>query len=104
MIIRLCQFHVIQAIIRWDADRTDTASPPRLSVPIKRSMLVEFRELQRSNTDAEWNTKLEVFKVALTKLLGDAFPSVWNYFEKNWFNEFWRRKSICNPVVIDLTG
>jgi hypothetical protein len=96
--IRLCQFHVIQAIIRWDRDVYINAdsreySNPRLSTSLKRRVLWAFRELQRCRQEEDWEVYRQTFEARLKRYLeneGALFARVLGYFTDNWFTEEWR--------------
>ncbi|EJD36355.1 hypothetical protein AURDEDRAFT_174552 [Auricularia subglabra TFB-10046 SS5] len=97
-IIRICQFHVIQAILRWHTDSGGNLEEgdnrrPRLSHHEKRQMLVAFRSLQRCRSADAWDQATQLFLATLRTIAGDGakFRAVKNYFESNWFTPFWRR-------------
>ncbi|KAJ7628102.1 hypothetical protein B0H17DRAFT_1150757 [Mycena rosella] len=52
--IRLCQFHVIQAILRWDWEIGKRGLGFPLSLDIKFEILYHFRELQRCRSLDNW--------------------------------------------------
>ncbi|KAF8582894.1 hypothetical protein K439DRAFT_1617928 [Ramaria rubella] len=52
--IRLCQFHVVQAILHWDTDDGTAVKKPRLPFYIKDKLIVLFCVLQRCRTMDEW--------------------------------------------------
>ncbi|KAF8584271.1 hypothetical protein K439DRAFT_1616877 [Ramaria rubella] len=52
--MRLCQFHVVQAILRWDTDNGTAVKKPRLPFYIKYKLIVLFRVLQRCRTMDDW--------------------------------------------------
>ncbi|THU99231.1 hypothetical protein K435DRAFT_795118 [Dendrothele bispora CBS 962.96] len=92
MIIRLCQFHVIQAILRW---QTENGAPepgwPRLKRTAKYLLLWSFRRLQRARDEKSWENELQIFIERLKHIVpASSFSAVLNYFETNWFSETWR--------------
>ncbi|KAJ7310843.1 hypothetical protein DFH08DRAFT_898478 [Mycena albidolilacea] len=70
--IRLCQFHVVFAILRFDFD--DGAHGLGFSVPvaIKAQILVLFRILQRCRSRDRWGDAKHAFYAGLQALLGDV--------------------------------
>lgn len=97
-IIRLCQFHVIQAILRWDRDRhlprdLQERAQPRLSIALKRRILYAFREMQRCRQDEDWILYRTQFERSVHRYLQDTpelLESVLGYFRENWFKLEWR--------------
>ncbi|KAJ7645288.1 hypothetical protein B0H17DRAFT_840513, partial [Mycena rosella] len=89
--IRLCQFHVIQAILRWDWEIGKRGLGFPLSLDIKFEILYHFRELQRCRSLDNWEAAKRVFFERVHKLfLVDAqYTAVCAYFEANWFIEPW---------------
>ena len=59
--VRLCQFHVVQAILRWDRSDGSTAKGPKISTHIKYKLLILFRRLQRCRSWTEWPAAKAVF-------------------------------------------
>ncbi|THV02008.1 hypothetical protein K435DRAFT_792949, partial [Dendrothele bispora CBS 962.96] len=91
MVIRLCQFHVIQAILRW---QTENGAPepgrPRLKRTAKYLLLWSFRRLQRARDEKSWENELQIFIERLKHIVpASSFSAVLNYFETNWFSETW---------------
>jgi hypothetical protein len=119
VIIRVCQFHVMQvserrvhsrahltngntqAILRWERDNTPAGEGhgrvPALSLTRKHQLLWAVREIQRCRDPARWPTYLEQFRArldAITRGSRVSSQTLWQYFEANWFCEEWRGKSI----------
>lgn len=67
--IRLCQFHVVQAISRWDADDGKRESVPKIGVKLKVDILVLFRSLQRCRSWGDWPKYKSQFEDALYALI-----------------------------------
>ncbi|KAK4701190.1 hypothetical protein P7C70_g5046, partial [Phenoliferia sp. Uapishka_3] len=117
--IRLCQFHIIQAILRWSAD--SPGAPDRtkkkdikITRLAKLEILDAFRALQRyrsaqgaTESDAafsirsedEWKVAVTLFASRINDLSdwyaeGDEsllwYDKVISYFEENWFTPEWR--------------
>ncbi|KAJ7183847.1 hypothetical protein C8R46DRAFT_1308972 [Mycena filopes] len=72
MFIRLCQFHVIQAILRWDSDGGKAGIGFKLSLDLKFEICVLFRTLQRCRTWESWPLAKQTFHEGLKSLLGDV--------------------------------
>ncbi|KZV90368.1 hypothetical protein EXIGLDRAFT_837845 [Exidia glandulosa HHB12029] len=98
-VIRLCQFHVIQAILRWHTDaegNLDDLNPkrPRLTYDQKRQVLDAFRSLQRCRSVSQWSAYVKTFTSAINNIMKKKNRSMANtliqYFERNWFTDFWR--------------
>ncbi|KAJ7640529.1 hypothetical protein B0H17DRAFT_884651, partial [Mycena rosella] len=89
--IRLCQFHVIQAILRWDWEIGKRGLGFPLSLDIKFEILYHFRELQRCRSLDNWEAAKCVFFERVHELfLVDAqYTAVCAYFEANWFIQPW---------------
>ncbi|THU75493.1 hypothetical protein K435DRAFT_880724 [Dendrothele bispora CBS 962.96] len=92
MCIRLCQFHVIQAILRWDDDHGKLLKARlQLSRVQKYKLLWSFRELQHAHDEESWmeekNLFLERLRIIVPK---ESFNPIKEYFEQNWFTKFWR--------------
>ena len=61
-VVRLCQFHVVQAILRWDCDDGRvTAKAPRISSEVKYRILRSFRGMQRCRTWEDWPAAMALF-------------------------------------------
>jgi hypothetical protein len=112
-IVRICQFHIIQAIMRWVLDPDAEANGPTRSGNRKRkkwskagrmlprdampALLNLFRQLQRCrDTEADpWRSALQAFEDDVRQLCEDhnilekAQP-VLEYFQKNWWTPVWR--------------
>ncbi|KAK6988953.1 hypothetical protein R3P38DRAFT_3373654 [Favolaschia claudopus] len=70
--IRLCQFHVIFAILRFDFDDGSQGLGFAIPVSIKAEILVLFRILQRCRSWDQWEATKRNFHEGLVDLLGDA--------------------------------
>ncbi|KAJ7078643.1 hypothetical protein C8R44DRAFT_754809 [Mycena epipterygia] len=96
LLIRICQFHVIQAIFRWDRDNGDRMEPqqrPSLSVARRHLLIHAVREIQRCRNPARWNEYVNRFRARVVRLTeGSATSSqtIMRYFEANWFCDEWR--------------
>ncbi|THU98006.1 hypothetical protein K435DRAFT_886410, partial [Dendrothele bispora CBS 962.96] len=95
--IRLCQFHVIQSIIRWEDEHGDPESQrPSLKRPKQHMLLYAFRGLQRAYDEETWDTEKALFleRIRTVILPGhknrQAREAIIQYFERNWFTAFWR--------------
>ena len=107
--IRLCQFHIIQALLRWTTD--DDNSPlkdrkgPRLKIKGKRILLDAFRHLQRARSsepnptkdqdEQAWSEAKEEFLQTLEDICDKygsdgMYSKIQQYFEVNWFCNEWR--------------
>ncbi|KAJ7108452.1 hypothetical protein C8R43DRAFT_905380, partial [Mycena crocata] len=91
LIVRVCQFHVIQAILRWDRDQDTGSARPKLSRPSRDKLLHAVRELQRCRSDDQWETEVERFRSRIASF-ADARTTtiIMQYFERNWFIPLWR--------------
>ena len=113
VIVRICQFHIIQAIMRWVLDPDAEATGPTRSENKKRkkwskagrmlprdampALLNFFRRLQRCrDTELDpWRPALQVFEDAVRQLCEDydipeKAQSVLEYFRNNWWTPVWR--------------
>ncbi|KAJ7884058.1 hypothetical protein B0H13DRAFT_1890127 [Mycena leptocephala] len=89
--VRLCQFHVIQAILRWDRDHDTSTTRPKLSRDSKDRLLHAVRELQRCHSDAEWDAEVGKFKTRIASFTdASTTGTIMQYFERNWFIPLWR--------------
>ncbi|KAJ7474222.1 hypothetical protein FB451DRAFT_1558412 [Mycena latifolia] len=70
--IRLCQFHVIQAILRWDSEKGLQGIGFSLSDDLKFEICELFRVLQRCRTWEAWPETKQIFYDGLNALLTDA--------------------------------
>lgn len=79
VVIRVCQFHIVQAIQRWveecnkNGSKTGSSkkkTKPRLSVSAMKDVLVAFRYLQRCRDTVEdpWETALKIFEGELRRI------------------------------------
>jgi hypothetical protein len=121
--IRLCQFHIVQAIIRWTADSGESASSaaarPAVTRQVQYHIVDAFRTLQRTRTlpndgedEVDEVQKAESFVAARRVFYGAikhaleqchdekidikaAYIAIKDYFRTNWFDDFWR------PMWID---
>lgn len=97
---RVCQFHVLQAIRRWDTERTQSFKPT-LSHSVKRRIEAAFKELQRCSDERDWEKMVEDFEARIRSICSeeeeesgkviDPHP-ILEYFHKYWFGNFWRRE------------
>ncbi|RPD52049.1 hypothetical protein L227DRAFT_568852, partial [Lentinus tigrinus ALCF2SS1-6] len=67
--IRLCQFHVVQAITRWDCDNGDRGSPLQLGMEVKVQIIFLFRDLQRCRSWDEWPVEKDKFLESLRRVI-----------------------------------
>ncbi|KAG7085788.1 hypothetical protein E1B28_003329 [Marasmius oreades] len=88
--IRLCQFHVIQALLRWEVDNVTDSSKPKLSRIQKFKLCWAFRELQRASDENEWLQMKKVFEARVASISPSQASLIIQYFEVNWFSQYWR--------------
>ena len=116
-IIRVCQFHIIQAIVRWVEERgrgesgkslKKTGKRPKkagdggkLSLPTKamKDVLEAFRWAQRcrNTADDRWAQAQTVFESNLQRICqsyncAESLNTITKYFRDNWWCEEWRGK------------
>ncbi len=113
-LIRLCQFHVVQAITRLERDSGDRGSPMRLGVELKAEIIYHFRRLQRCRTMEDWpetekaffrnvqraivmqgrkeNDENQTTSAADMKRYQEQYDFVYQYFKVNWFTDHWIRE------------
>ncbi|KAF9472489.1 hypothetical protein BDN70DRAFT_770254, partial [Pholiota conissans] len=95
-LIRLCQFHVMQAILRWDKEVGNSFEPqvrPRLSLERKHLLLRAVRHLQRCRFEDKWDKAAEEFVESVRRIcIGSATSAetIIRYFEANWFIPEWK--------------
>jgi hypothetical protein len=112
-IIRVCQFHIIQAIGRWaEGDHKGRASEqdrrsgkrgrkkkglPTLSKSALTEVLEAFRYAQRcrNTPDDPWPESQKTFEESLYRICQehgdlDALKSITAYFKENWWCNEWR--------------
>ncbi|KAJ6526685.1 hypothetical protein B0H19DRAFT_1275539 [Mycena capillaripes] len=70
--LRLCQFHVVQAILRFDANNGSRGLGFAIPFSVKFKILVLFRTLQRCRSWDHWDQAKIDFHTGLVELLGDA--------------------------------
>ncbi|KZP10623.1 hypothetical protein FIBSPDRAFT_757936, partial [Athelia psychrophila] len=91
--IRICQFHVVQAILRWEKDEPSGQGRPKLSLVQKHHLLYAVRNLQRCRDSHDWDDKLRVFYRRVGVLSNDDSDKaerIKAYFNVNWFKLEWR--------------
>ncbi|TFK84165.1 hypothetical protein K466DRAFT_497090 [Polyporus arcularius HHB13444] len=90
-LIRLCQFHVVQAITRVERDSGDRGSPMRLGVELKAEIIYHFRRLQRCRTHEAWADAEKTFFRNVQRAIRyqEQYDFVYRYFKSNWFTEEW---------------
>ncbi|KAE8260220.1 hypothetical protein A4X03_0g3874 [Tilletia caries] len=95
--VRLCQFHAIQAIGRWDTDSTQNLKnrkSPGISIAQKLLICIAFREAQRCRDGAEWSQFQTAFEKEVNSILARCTAAVRkqvvSYFRENWWNDTWR--------------
>ncbi|KZP15732.1 hypothetical protein FIBSPDRAFT_958571 [Athelia psychrophila] len=91
--IRICQFHVVQAILRWEKDEPSGQGRPKLSLVQKHHLLYAVRDLQRCRDSHDWDDKLRVFYRRVGVLSNDDIDKaerIKAYFNVNWFKLEWR--------------
>lgn len=101
MIVRLCQFHIIQAITRWgkakpskkkNQQKSLSAQYHNLNEEALQEMLVLFWQTQRCCTHQEWPQFKKAFTDgvnAISAKHGCNAPVINAYFEDNWWSEEW---------------
>ncbi|CAD6925856.1 unnamed protein product [Tilletia controversa] len=92
--VRLCQFHIMQAICRWDAEgKSATAKPPSVPRSLKPAICIAFREAQRCRDMKDWPTTLVKFEAAIKEILSKesaaTVKQVLTYFAVNWWSPPW---------------
>jgi len=96
--IRICQFHVMQAILRWDRDEGNINQPkPTLNLQRKHMLLYAVRELQRCRTEARWPMYVAAFERCVRQIVAGSstsFDTIMEHFRSNWFVPAWRDKWI----------
>ncbi|KAJ7020797.1 hypothetical protein C8F04DRAFT_1316589 [Mycena alexandri] len=96
IIIRICQFHVMQAILRWERDNAvvgEAQARPTLDLRRKHQLLWAVREIQRCRQPEQWQQYLDQFRQRLDWIAEGSRTSaqtLWDYFEANWFCDEWR--------------
>ncbi|KIJ43097.1 hypothetical protein M422DRAFT_253594 [Sphaerobolus stellatus SS14] len=117
-IIIICQFHIIQAILRWQGDSGRLPDAPRVPISFKIKLFKAFRRLQRCRSRGEWPKFQEIFFQQLQVLCHEESEEGGNtaevitgkrrhwqgftakdrrklseflnqYFTTNWFDDFW---------------
>ena len=105
MLIRICQFHIIQAIRRWDHElttgnkktkgkrrrRKTTSLPEKALVDI----LHAFRSTQRCRNIDDWPEaqaafENRLFTVCVNYDVEDLNATLVEYFRENWWCDDWR--------------
>lgn len=122
-VIRVCQFHVIQALGRADLHHDDvdpgtekvgvTKRKNRISVSkgARADIAVAFRRFQRYGGDDDpttLNEYKERFREDIVALCDDhsieaAVPSIMRYFERNWFCNRWRSELLPHLFEIIMS-
>ncbi|KAF7334731.1 hypothetical protein MSAN_02371400 [Mycena sanguinolenta] len=94
--IRICQFHVMQAILRWERDGGppgEQQARPSLDLRRKHQLLWAVREIQRCRDPDQWQEYLDQFWQRLLYITEGSQTDpkmLWDYFEANWFCDEWR--------------
>ncbi|KAK6988478.1 hypothetical protein R3P38DRAFT_2573229 [Favolaschia claudopus] len=70
--IRLCQFHIIFAILRFDFDDGSQGLGFAIPISIKAEILILFRILQRCRSWDQWDDTKSNFREGLVHLLGNT--------------------------------
>jgi hypothetical protein len=125
-IIRVCQFHIIQAIVRWVEERgrgesgklsKKTGKRPKkagdggkLSLPTKamKEVLEAFRWARcRDTADDRWAQAQTVFESNLQRICqsyncAESLNTITKYFRDNWWCEEWRGKliTVCSLSLL----
>lgn len=108
-IIRLCQFHIIQAIDRFDGDVKTMGDGKELKWrrSVNKDMIINnFREVQRATSMEHADVLIESFYDKLYDAFDkNSFPNesalhqtvecFYDYFEKNWFEKSDWFHSLC---------
>ncbi|KAE8221862.1 hypothetical protein CF319_g4848 [Tilletia indica] len=92
--VRICQFHIMQAICRWDTEtKSSTARPPGIARQDKAVVCTAFREAQRCRSLDDWSKALQAFEARIKdglKGYGAAIvDQVLKYFATNWWSTPW---------------
>ena len=126
-IIRVCQFHIIQAIVRWVEERgrgesgkssKKTGKYPKkagdggklsLSTKAMKEVLEAFRWAQRSRNTADdrWVQAQIVFESNLQRICrsynyAESLNAITKYFRDNWWCGEWRGKLITTSCSLSL--
>lgn len=116
-IIRVCQFHIIQAIRRWVRDhflpqRQKKGKPtvklkrasPSLPTAAMAQLLDAFRAAQRCRVEADWPRHRNIFEqnvrtICAAAELASRAASIIQYFRDNWWCAEWRgMHSLCTSI------
>ncbi|KAG8942415.1 hypothetical protein FRC03_003246 [Tulasnella sp. 419] len=100
--IRLCQFHTIQALARWDVDVGPKEPSPAFTSYLKGDLAVPFRSLQRCRIVAEFPDYWARFTAQSEEIImkqnidpkrkGEQLRFWLRYIEKHWVNPYWLSK------------
>jgi hypothetical protein len=118
-VIRLCQFHVIQAIGRADFFAVDGATEQSgkrvkgakkkgrrriaIGVEARSDICQALRLIQRfrRSDPKPWEDWLEEFRDRIRRIcekwdIEEAEEVILEYFDRHWFSDYWRSKSKLN--------
>ncbi|KAJ7893906.1 hypothetical protein B0H14DRAFT_2334605, partial [Mycena olivaceomarginata] len=87
--IRLCQFHVVRAILNWEWGDGKKGISVQIPKSIKYEIVWLFRFVQRARTRAQFEILVQQFLKSLEQVLRSMFEAVKDYFERNWFVDDW---------------
>lgn len=113
-IVRVCQFHIIQAIRRWNRDSLGASQDskksskvsskkrienglPSLPIDALVDVLVAFRICQRCRCAEDWPLTQDVFETSVDHICQEysiprTAPVLKKYFQDNWWCHEWRGK------------
>ncbi|KAG8730395.1 hypothetical protein FRC12_020288 [Ceratobasidium sp. 428] len=105
--IRICQFHVVQAILRWlkASHKAPSTKPAKKGSKATKSVLVPqdahedilkaFRRTQRARTHEQFLVAQQTFEASIGDIctnygVPEQHDTICAYFQKNWWSTTWR--------------
>jgi hypothetical protein len=97
MVIRLCQFHIIKAILTWIKNKKNNKHG--LTSEVVPQLLNLFRAAQRCRTASQWPQFLLQFEEGIQEL-EDKYDCngevICRYFRENWWCPEWLGECLPN--------
>lgn len=104
--IRLCEFHITQALKRINTEmRADTSNQQRINLndSQKRAIIAAFQCVQRARDHASFSPLRVQFFVALRQIAPAHYERLQTYFDRNWFSRDWLEAIWDGELIPGLT-
>ena len=100
--IRLCDFHIAQALHRWiGPDPEGEASGARPTLALRKRIALEFNKVKAATSVQHFLQLCHTFFTQVAKWCRSRgqFEAIFDYFQTYWFCDEWLRMIICILLI-----